>query len=98
LIETLFSIIICALTVALLTGRCANVAQGPESGPKDSIPPVLLTTIPDYLAVNQNPQRIKIVFNEYLVQIKDASKSLTVSPPSLRRPATAVQCALGARE
>jgi hypothetical protein len=69
----------------LFTGRCANVAQGPEGGPKDSIPPVLLTTIPEYLATNQKPKRIKVVFNEY-VQIKDASKNVTVSPPSLRRP------------
>jgi hypothetical protein len=71
--------------VALFTGRCANVAQGPEGGPKDSIPPVLLATIPEYLATNQKPKRIKVVFNEY-VQIKDASKNVTVSPPSLRRP------------
>jgi hypothetical protein len=69
----------------LFTGRCANVAQGPEGGPKDSIPPVLLATIPEYLATNQKPKRIKVVFNEY-VQIKDAAKNVTVSPPSLRRP------------
>ncbi|MDR3180816.1 MAG: Ig-like domain-containing protein [Prevotellaceae bacterium] len=71
--------------MVLFTGRCANVAQGPEGGPKDSIPPVLLTTIPEYLATNQKPKRIKVVFNEY-VQIKDAAKNVTVSPPSLRRP------------
>ena len=61
------------------------MAQGPEGGPKDSIPPVLLTTIPEYLATNQKPKRIRVVFNEY-VQIKDAAKNITVSPPSLRRP------------
>jgi hypothetical protein len=71
--------------VLLFTGRCANVAQGPEGGPKDSIPPVLLTTIPEYLATNQKPKQIRVVFNEY-VQIKEAAKNVTVSPPSLRRP------------
>ena len=71
--------------MALFSGRCANVAQGPEGGPKDSIAPVLLVTIPEYLATNQKPKRIRVFFNEY-VQIKDAAKNVTVSPPSLRRP------------
>jgi hypothetical protein len=71
--------------VLLFTGRCANVAQGPGGGPKDSIPPVLLATIPEYLAVNQQIKRVRLVFNEY-VQVKDASKNVTVSPPSLHRP------------
>jgi hypothetical protein len=71
--------------VALFTGRCAYVAQGPEGGPKDSIPPVMLTTVPEYLATNQKPKRVRLMFNEY-VQIKEASKNVTISPPSLRRP------------
>ena len=69
----------------LFTGRCANVAQGPEGGPKDTIAPVLLGTLPEYRAVNQKPKRIQVLFSEY-VQIKDAAKNVTVSPPSLRRP------------
>ncbi len=74
-----------ALTLILLMGRCANVAQGPGGGPKDSIPPVLLATFPAYYAVNQHPQKIVLYFNEY-VQIKDAAKNVVVSPPSVLRP------------
>jgi hypothetical protein len=84
-LKHLVYIIICALTVLLFTGRCANVAQGPGGGPKDTIPPVLLGTVPEYRAVNQKLKQVRVVFNEY-VQVKDASKNVTVSPPSLRRP------------
>ncbi|MDR0294717.1 MAG: Ig-like domain-containing protein [Prevotellaceae bacterium] len=73
------------LAVVLLTGRCANVAQGPSGGPKDTIPPVLLATMPEFYAVNQSPSKVILRFNEY-VQVKDAARNVVVSPPSLQRP------------
>jgi hypothetical protein len=73
------------LSVWLITERCANVAKGPDGGPKDSISPVLLYIYPEYLAVNQTPKKIRWTFNEY-VQVKEASKNVIVSPPSLRKP------------
>jgi len=80
-----FQYLILLATLILLTGRCANVSQGPGGGPKDTIPPVLLMTTPEYYAVYQNPSKIVLRFNEY-VQVKDAAKNVIVSPPSLRRP------------
>jgi hypothetical protein len=74
-----------ALALILLMGRCANVAQGPGGGLKDTIPPNLLTTSPDFYAVYQQPAKVVLRFNEY-VQVKDASKNVVVSPPSIRRP------------
>ena len=71
--------------VVLLTSRCANVMQGPGGGPKDSIPPALLLTVPEFYAVNQQPKRVVLQFNEY-VQVKEASKNVIVSPPSIIRP------------
>jgi hypothetical protein len=73
------------LSVWLITGRCANVAKGPDGGLKDSISPELLYISPEYLAVNQTPKKIRWTFNEY-VQVKEASKNVIVSPPSLRKP------------
>ena len=73
------------IAVILLTGRCANVNQGPGGGPKDSIPPVMLATMPEFYGVNQHPSKVVLRFNEY-VQVKDAAKNVVVSPPSLRRP------------
>lgn len=69
----------------MFTGRCANVSQGPEGGPMDSLPPILLNTLPAYRTIDQKPKRIRLNFSEY-VQLKDALKNVTVSPPSLLRP------------
>ena len=74
-----------AVALILLMGRCANVAQGPGGGPKDTLPPVLLITVPAYYAVNQYPSKVVLRFNEY-VQVKDAAKNVVVSPPSIKRP------------
>jgi len=77
--------IVFVLTLILLMGRCANVSQGPGGGPKDSIPPVLLMTLPEYYAIYQNPSKVILRFDEY-VQVKDAAKNVVLSPPSLLRP------------
>ena len=81
----IFHFFVLLLAVILLTGRCANVAQGPGGGPKDTIPPIMLATMPEFYSVNQSPSKVVLRFNEY-VQVKDAAKNVVVSPPSIRRP------------
>lgn len=71
--------------IVLLTSRCANVQQGPGGGPRDTLSPLLVGTIPEFYTINQRPKKVVLQFNEY-VQVKDASKNVTVSPPSILRP------------
>jgi len=63
---------------------CAN--QGtPTGGPRDSIPPVLLKTEPEFASLNFKGNEIRFTFNEYIVNDK-VMELLVVSPPLERRP------------
>ena len=60
---------------------CAR--QGtPSGGPKDTEPPVFLSSNPDTLALQVDPgiEEIKIDFDEYVI-LKDHTKQIIVSPP-----------------
>ena len=68
---------------------CAR--QGtPSGGPKDVTPPAFVSSYPDTLAVNVDPniKEIKINFDEY-VQLKDYNKNAVVSPPFEKNPIVA---------
>ena len=80
------------LNVALFTASllilfsCAR--QGtPSGGPKDVTPPVFVSSFPDTLAVNVDPniKEIKINFDEY-IQLKDYNKNAVISPPFEKNP------------
>lgn len=60
---------------------CARTGV-PSGGPKDITPPKLVKAIPDTLSTNvpTNLKSIKLYFNE-LVQLKDYSKNILISPP-----------------
>lgn len=64
---------------------CANQGVGPGGGPRDSIPPVVLRSIPEPGQINVSSNQIEVVFNEYVVPDKLAEK-LVVSPPLAQRP------------
>ncbi len=76
----------------LHSGSCANTKGAPTGGPKDTIPPAVLSVIPDSNAMNVPRQKTKITitFNEY-VQLKDASKNIVLSPPQNKRPVTKIK-------
>ena len=57
----------------------------PTGGPKDSIPPVLVKSIPQQETVNFKENKIKIYFDEY-VKFKDLKKKLVISPPQKNEP------------
>ena len=58
--------------------RCARITQ-PQGGPKDSLPPVVITMTPAYGTVDFKEKRVYIEFNEY-VQLKDQQKEFYTSP------------------
>ena len=64
--------------------RCARIMT-PEGGPRDTIPPVILSMNPDNFTTNFNARRIYIEFNEF-VQVKDQHKEFFTSPQMKKKP------------
>ncbi len=54
-------------------------------GKKDTIPPVMTSSLPKTLSTNFNGKEIKLTFDEY-VKLKDVSKQLIISPPMKLQP------------
>lgn len=69
------------LASILIFTQCAQRGT-PSGGPKDIIPPKLLRALPDTLSTNVSPKlkEINLYFDE-LVQLKDYSKNIIISPP-----------------
>ena len=72
------------LTVLTLAS-CANRGVGPQGGPKDSIPPAPVRSIPVNGTVNFDGQKIDILFNEY-IQLNNIGQNLLMSPPQQNPP------------
>ena len=64
--------------------RCASIGT-PTGGPRDSIPPVVLGTMPELYTTHFDNDKIYITFNEY-VQLKDQQKELYTSPQMKKQP------------
>jgi hypothetical protein len=77
-IPHLLFIILSSCGYLLLAPGCAQVGA-PTGGPKDTIPPRLLSTLPPERSTNFTGNRIVLEFNEY-VELKDLQKNLQVSP------------------
>ena len=64
--------------------RCANISS-PQGGPKDSLPPIIVSATPGFGTTNFTGKEIYIGFNEYVV-IKDQQKEFFTSPMMKRSP------------
>lgn len=64
--------------------RCANISS-PQGGPKDSLPPIIVSATPGFGTTNFTGKEIYIGFNEYVV-IKDQQKEFFTSPMMKRNP------------
>jgi len=64
---------------------CANKAQGPTGGPKDSIPPSVVRSVPSNGALNFKKKQILIDFDEN-VSIEKAVENVLISPPQVKPP------------
>ncbi|MGV3528177.1 MAG: Ig-like domain-containing protein [Flavisolibacter sp.] len=65
------------LHLQALTG-CANIVP-PSGGPRDSLPPRLLTATPPDSTTNFSAQRIQLTFDEY-VDLKEVQNNLLFTP------------------
>ncbi len=70
--------------VAILFGRCANQGM-PTGGPRDSIPPVLLESVPEMSGINFSGKEVRLTFDEFIIPDR-VSEELVVSPPLTKRP------------
>ncbi len=74
----IFFLVCLALTRYPLITGCANIVP-PTGGPRDSLPPVLLTAEPTMRAVRVDGKKIILTFDEY-IDLKEIRNNLIVSP------------------
>ncbi|MCY1720595.1 Ig-like domain-containing protein [Prolixibacteraceae bacterium Z1-6] len=77
-------VIVAALAWVVIVSSCANMGM-PVGGPRDTVPPVLVGTDPNYGILNFKGKSVKLTFNEYL-QTDEISETLVISPPLEKRP------------
>jgi Bacterial Ig-like domain len=78
-----FSIL--SLILAIVVTSCANRGIGPTGGPKDTIPPEVIKSIPENNSIKFNKKHIEIYFDEN-VDVDRASENVLVSPPQKKAP------------
>lgn len=84
LIDKIPYILIIVYAWIIIISSCANQGM-PSGGPRDTIPPVIVSTDPKFKALNFKGNEIRITFNEFI--IPDAvAENLVVSPPLQKRP------------
>jgi translation initiation factor 1 (eIF-1/SUI1) len=76
----LFVFFLFALTIAtsILFSNCANIIP-PLGGPRDSLPPRLLSVNPKDSTLNFDARKITLVFNEF-VELQNLRENILVSP------------------
>ena len=80
-----FPCLIIVCSVFLFITGCANRGVGPQGGPKDEEPPVVVKETPENGALNYKDPHIEILFNEY-IQLDKVSENVLISPPQQRPP------------
>ena len=78
-------IVFCGILTTLLLASCANRGQGPQGGPRDSIPPVVMKETPLNGTLNFTGKEIVVQFDEY-IQLDDVQKTVLISPPQQTPP------------
>lgn len=73
-----------AFILMLSFTRCANVVT-PSGGPKDTIPPVVLQSVPENQSTNFQDKEIHITFDEY-VTLNNPTNNIFISPPLENNP------------
>ena len=68
-----------------MLSACANMGQGPQGGPRDTIPPQVTKELPLNGSLNVTTKKVEITFNEY-IQLADIQKNVLISPPQQQAP------------
>jgi uncharacterized protein (DUF2141 family) len=70
---------------SLVVVSCANRAAGPTGGLKDTIPPVVVRSVPLDGVVNYKKKEIQVFFNENIT-VEKVSDNVVISPPQRTQP------------
>ncbi|MDB5222343.1 MAG: hypothetical protein JWN83_1010 [Chitinophagaceae bacterium] len=79
-----FLLILLLPKILVLTSGCAQIIA-PTGGPRDTLPPILVSTTPKIPATNFTGNRINLYFDEY-VHIEELQQNLLVSPTPKNNP------------
>jgi len=63
---------------------CANIGM-PSGGLKDSIPPVVVKSIPAFDQTNFTDQKVRLTFNEFII-VEGLNEKFVISPPTTKKP------------
>lgn len=69
----------------LFIASCANRGQGPQGGPRDTIPPKVLKELPINGMLAFKGKTIEVTFDEY-IQLDDIQNNVLISPPQQNAP------------
>ncbi len=77
-----FKSVLLGLVLFMLLISTSNCAKrgNPEGGPKDSLPPIVVRTVPENYSINFDAKEIRIYFDEY-IRLNNVQRQLVVSPP-----------------
>ena len=75
-----FVVSIIVLFLCLIAPSCANRGQGPQGGPKDTIPPVVLHEMPANGSLNSKVKEIEVTFDE-LILAENTMENVIITPP-----------------
>lgn len=81
-------VVLCFFAMGFIA-RCANPAT-PQGGPKDSLPPVILSMTPAMYTTNFSEKEVVILFDEY-VKLTNSQTEVLVSPYMERKPSFTVK-------
>lgn len=65
---------------------CANIVP-PGGGPRDSLPPVMVSALPKDSALNVAAPKITITFDEF-IELKNANENILIAPYPVKTPVT----------
>jgi hypothetical protein len=81
--KLLAPVFIIALIISIFS-QCAKIVA-PTGGPKDTLAPILIRSVPEMNTLNFKGEKLTLYFNEYIV-LKDIQKKLAISPPMTKKP------------
>jgi len=84
LANKIFFLVIIVIGYLSFFTSCANIGM-PSGGLKDSIPPVIIKSVPSFDQRNFNDQKIRLTFNEFVI-IEGLNDKFIVSPPTTKKP------------
>jgi len=77
-ILALLAVVIGGALFTLFETGCANIVP-PTGGPRDTLPPVIVSVLPENKTLHFDSKEIKIVFDEF-VELEDIFRNLLISP------------------